>query len=455
MRNKYGVYCCFILTILLLTACGKNEKPVQEGPREVVLGTASLPSGEKDKLGRAILQFNESQSEYVVRLEDTLEFTLNDDGSSSADNDQYTDATERLRIDLATGQSGYDLLALDDYDYYNMDIESLCKAGAFEDLNIWLDQDGGLEREDFFNMPLTAYDQDGTLFALPAMFSFNCLKGRQALLGDRTEWTLREFLDYTAEHPDMRITDLDIEGYMLLHLYLNGTFSFVEPDENGELVFDEELCADYLEFLKGVPDRRGDYALARTGVNFNTAQLDRDYLQDTFTYIGYPSQDRQNGYIVDTVCALSICSSSDCKEGAWAFLEFYLQYQDNTENIIGVNTVYYPALKKQFDAAAEEILYKQWARDENGEILLDEEGNPKMSEQRWADTYVYRAVTEEDVAFLRDFLSRGGHLQLQSTGQLYNIFAEESKAYFNDQKTLDEVMEIIKRRTLLYYEERS
>lgn len=444
--------CGSLLPLILLTACGEEPKQMQNGPREVVIATATT-GWNTSTLERVIQHFNDSQSDYQVRVEKIVESTLNSDGSTSADNEQFMTAREKLKINLVTGIGGYDMLLLSESDFSDMDIQSLCHAGVFEDLGEWLDKDGGLERDDFFNMVLTAYNMDGTLFTLPSLFQFHCLCARQSLLGDKTEWTLREFLDFAEEYPEMRITDFDITEYVLLHLYLNGTFSLVETDENGEFIFDEQLCADYLEFLKGIPNRQGDYTLSRAYVNFETAQWEQDYYQDTFTYIGYPSQDRQNGCVVRTDSALSICSNSDCKEGAWAFLEYYLQYLEQDERIYDGNMVTYPALKKLFDARAEQLLYQQWDRDENGEILLDEDGNPRRRSWFESGDYVSRPLTEEDVTFLRDFLSRGAHIQLYSTEQLYNILAEESKAYFNDQKTLEEVVGIIRRRMLLYYQE--
>lgn len=444
--------CFSLLPFIFLTACGTGTEPVQDGPQEVVIATASMDTF---TLKRVIQHFNDSQSDYQVRLEEVLESTLNSDGSTSSNTEHFMAATEKLKINLVTGIGGYDMLMLNESNFIDMDIQSLCRAGVFEDLGEWLDKDGGLERDDFFNMVLTAYDMDGTLFTLPSLFQFHCLCARQSLLGDKTEWTLREFLDFAEEYPEMRITDFDITEYVLLHLYLNGTFSLVETDENGEFIFDDQLCADYLEFLKGIPNRQGDYTLSRAYVDFETAQWDRDYYQDTFTYIGYPSQDRQNGCVVRTDSALSICSNSDCKEGAWAFLEYYLQYLEQDERIYDANTVTYPALKKLFDARAEQLLYQQWDRDENGEILLDAQGNPKLRHTQKSGNFVHPPLTEEDVTFLRDFLSRGAHIQLYSTEQLYNILAEESKAYFNDQKTLAEVVEIIRRRMLLYYQEQA
>lgn len=452
----------FLFICLLLTACGKDtdlpDEQTPSGPREVVLANVNSHctkgSWEASELEEAINDFNQSQSEYQVRIAYLID-EVDEINSRNPQNDRAVTATEKLRMDLATGLGDYDILLLDEIAFSRMDVQSLTNAGAFEDLGIWLDKEGGLEREDFFNIAMTAYDLDGTLFTLPLQIRVGCLRGGQSLLGDRDEWTLREFLDFFEANPDMRLMNLDITAYVLMDLYSNGTFSFVDIDEDGELCFDDQLCADYLKFLKGIPERQGEDVLSRSGISFETAQLNQIYYSEPQTYIGYPTQDKKGGFIVSTDKSLSIYSKSDCKEGAWAFLEYCLLYQrkDDGRTIIDSTTDFYPVLKEKFDEKAENLIYSQWIRDESGEIVLDENGNPQRAFGHMIGDEMSPPITEEDAEFLRNYLSRDGHIELYSTELQYNIFREESKAYFDDQKTLEEVVEIIGRRLLLYYQE--
>lgn len=451
-----------LLLLLLLTACGENADRAgtqnQDGPKEVVMATVNFHytkgSWEARELEEAINDFNQSQSEYQVRIEYLID-EVDEVDSRNPQNDRFEAATEKLRMDLATGLGDYDILLLDETAFSRMDIQSLTNAGVFENLGAWLDKEGGLEREDFFNIVMTAYDLDGTLFTLPSQISVGCLRGRQSLLGDRNEWTLREFLDFFNEYPDMRLMNLDITEYVLMDLHSNGTFSFVDIDENGEFYFDDQLCADYLKFLMGIPERQGEDVLSRSGISFETAQMNQIYYSEPQTYIGYPTQDKKGGFIVSTDKSLSIYSKSDCKKGAWAFLEYYLLYQrkDDGTTLIDGDTIHCPSLKDKFDERVENLIYSQWIRDENGEIVLDENGNPQRSFWREINGEISPPITEEDAEFLRAYLSRDGHIELYSTELQYDIFREESKAYFNGQKTLDEVVEIIGRRLLLYYQE--
>ena len=460
MKKTLYLILCSLLLPLLLAACGKGTEQVQEGPQEVVLvALEGTDPFQGDDLPKIIQRFNESQSEYIVRLEYIpVNYTHNSNGSISSSSENYAEAMERLKIDLVTGIGGYDVIWMNEITFSSIDVHDLLDAGILEDLGIWLDKDGGLEREDIFDMVLTAFTLNDTLFALPAEFYVSCLSGSPDLLGDRTEWTIREFLDFAAEYPDMNILNYDMSIMAAYFLFVNCKISFVNTDENGQLIFDEELLIDFLEYCKNVPSRQGEQGIFHASVSLASSQDYRYLDTDPITFIGYPTQDGQNGCVVNNFGSVSMCSNSDCKEGAWAFLEFFLLHKDdnrNTEYVYASNEYTYPSVKELFEKRMAEELYIQWDRDENGEILLDEQGNPKLRSTHTAGGFVYPPLTEEDVAFVRDFLlsSRGAHLLLHSTDQLYYIMAEESAPYFYDQKTLEEVVEVIKRRFMLYYQE--
>lgn len=467
-----------LFPVLLLTSCGKatdgkqndsqeeqqetspenRQETPPEDRQEVIIAAVEVFDSHFSDLEIFIQQFNKNQSKYIVRLETTKVELTTVGSTTSTTGDDIADAVQRLNIDLVTGVGGYDLLWLDDTTLTDIDIQGLLHAGVFEDLGSWLDRKGGLERDDFFDIILNAYTLNGTIFALPAEVQIRCLSGNSDLLGNRTEWTLREFLDFAAEYPDMHIYKCDIAPYAVLTLVQEGDISFVQKDENGQLVFDDKLLSDLLEYGKNAPLRQGERGIKGVSVSLAAAQDYRCLYTDPETFIGFPSKDGKNGCIVENRRSLSICSNSDCKEGAWEFLEYYLLHNEdnrNNENSYYSNVSTYPAIKEIFEKSMAEQLYYQWDRDENGEILLDKQGDPKLRGTRSSNGFVYPPLTEEDVAFVRDFLlsPRGAHLQLYSTNQLCVILSEEFVPYFADQKPLDDVVNIIRGRMISFYQE--
>ena len=451
--------------VFVLTACGKEQtqNDAQEGQQEVVIAAVGITDPEvvdmtMYRLNESIQQFNESQSNYVVRLEiiPVEPSSTGFDGKPQYTGDDIAAGAQKLSVDLVTGTGGYDLLWLDSLTLPTINVQGLLRTGALEDLGSWLDKKGGLERNDFFNIILSAYDLDGTIFALPAEVRVECMSGNSDLLGDRTEWTLREFLDFAAEYPDMRINIGWYPAPAALTLFQEGNISFAQKNENGQLVFDDKLLGDLIEFAKNGSSRQGELGIKLSYLDLNTAREYRSLDPAPKTFIGFPSQDKQNGCLVENIRSLSICSNSDCKEGAWAFLEYYLLHNEdnrNDKNNFNPNRGAYPAVKEVFENRMAEELYIQWVRDENGEIILDEEGNPQQRMISENNGFVYPPITEEDVAFVRDFLlsPRGAHLRLVTTNQLTKILSEECVPYYLDEKPLDEVVNIIKRRMMSYY----
>lgn len=114
-------------------------------------------------------------------------------------------------------------------------------------------------------------------------------------------------------------------------------------------------------------------------------------------------------------------------------------------------------MKERFDEMAEETLYEQWLRDDERNLILTKNGSPQLNRTgtREIDGWVYHysAVTEEDVEFLRELVSRGGHLSTGWVESLYQIFEEESTPFLIGQKELEDVVDAMERRMMLVYSE--
>ena len=69
------------------------------------------------------------------------------------------------------------------------------------------------------------------------------------------------------------------------------------------------------------------------------------------------------------------------------------------------------------------------------------------------DNYGYRLHRlEEDIAFVRDAVSRADHLRY-SEGELYDVMMEEATRYFSGQITAEKAAEYIQNRVQLYLDE--
>lgn len=430
-----------------------------EGPVRLVVGTLY----DTNTLRELVLAFNTSQSDYHVEIESYLQ-------THDWSPEEYSAQEERLNMDLATGSHEFDLIALS----YNLDLQNLMKQGILEDLYPYLDGSQTLDREDLFESVLISGTVDGKLAYLTRTFDIECLMGRKSLLGDRTGWTLRELLDFAKEYPDARLFSTSRRWNIMQYLLSYGTDLFIDM-EGDTPVFDAQLCADLLEMLK----KNGDLADSEEKPEPRMLQdeeallvcahiwdidqirlyLDGYFELEPITATGFPTPDGQNGLYLTASGLdpgeLCILSSSQHKEGAWAFLEYSLRVGAYDGRYISGGG--FPSLKEDFDREMEAAVKDQYSLDEEGNVILDQNGNPELKSHRRLEiddwSYDYAAVEEEDVELIRELLSRGAHPHQKMSDTVYDIFREESDAYFAGQKSLEDTVDVMEKRMMLYYSE--
>ena len=97
--------------------------------------------------------------------------------------------------------------------------------------------------------------------------------------------------------------------------------------------------------------------------------------------------------------------------------------------------------------------------DENGEQILDENGNPipedgtsSISYGDWE--YSYHIPTQEEVATLKELISVAEPSSATGKSQgTTNIITEEAEAFFKGQKSVSDVANVIQSRVQVYVNE--
>ena len=96
--------------------------------------------------------------------------------------------------------------------------------------------------------------------------------------------------------------------------------------------------------------------------------------------------------------------------------------------------------------------------DENGEQILDENGNPipedgtsGISYGDWE--YSYHIPTQEEVAVLQDLISVAEPSSATGNDEITNIITEEAEAFFKGQKSVSDVANVIQSRVQVYVNE--
>ena len=115
----------------------------------------------------------------------------------------------------------------------------------------------------------------------------------------------------------------------------------------------------------------------------------------------------------------------------------------------------FPSLKKELDAYITDQITVEYIKDENGELILDEEGNPipengggSIGWEGWM--YEYRPCTQEDADILLELVDGIEGVYTNSDSTIFSMIMEEVSYFLSGAKTADEVAALIQNRISLY-----
>lgn len=424
-----------------------SEVPAKE---EIVVGT--LYSDQN--LQSAAVKFNKANSQYQVTVKtyipDTVEWTET----------TYDDAIKLFNADL-TSSNCPDVI---DLSLFNAD--NLVAKGLIEDLNPYLEKSTTISKEDFLDNVIATSTVNGVLTSIPTYVNLQGIVGRASQLGDMDGWTIDEFIAFTEQYPETRVFNYATKASML-SIFLNYSIRDFVDYNSGKCNFNSEEFIKVLEFCnrfdlefeynenESFPNmiQEGQILLADTGFySMQEYQMYSLMFPEAIKVMGYPTTSGEGGIKLSSYNSYAMTSKSDNKDAAWLFLESMLQYEEYDEWRHNGFPVRKDMLEEMFTkASTPDYIY-----DENGEIMLDENGNkmenPKTSwgYDNWqADIY---AATQEQCDAVRALLDQGEMTSNMDMG-LYEIIAEDAEPFFMGAKSATEVADIIQSRAQIYVDE--
>ncbi|MCM1090674.1 MAG: extracellular solute-binding protein [Butyrivibrio sp.] len=426
----------------------KIEIPEGRTPVVIEVWSASY------NLEEAVVNFNKENTDYWAYV---IDYGY-DAARSGTDSPEGKAARQRVQLELTTGNNCPDLIYLDTM---LLPVNELAREGYLEDLNPYLDNSAVLDREELMEFVLDAYTMEDKLMALPLYFTLNYYTARQSQVQQFETWTLQDMLDYAREYPDALLLEHDS-----LYYYLSLLSLYEEPFvtvENGKYTVNREQIEEFLLII----NRHNEIELPELPYppdlylsnhvllqetwkagDFDSQQYDSALMEGDVAYIGYPSEDGRNiklsGYET-----YGIPLHATQKEGAWAFLEYYIQSAGEHGGLFPVKKADYEKFKET------ELTHKGFAPDENG-ILVDSSGHAQQM-RSWNDwTYCYREITQEDIEIMEEMFTRAGHpfMGMGYTASWMEIFNDEVPAYLNGDKSLSATVDIIVSRYQLFINER-
>ncbi len=355
-------------------------------------------------------------------------------------------------------------------DLTGLDVKLYAEKGAFADLSPYLEKSGTLKKEDFLENILREYTLGGRLVAIPNRFCVTSVVGSAAELGGDVDWTLEAVIDYAGEHPGMDLFSDVRKSAIMEFLMMFGQDAFWNRS-TGECHFDTEEFQKLLAFVNQFPDSAQAQVGSMSGpariqagevllmtaleTRLNSFQLYQEMFPDGAVYIGYPTVDGSGGHRITNVSQIyGISSRSKLPDGAWEFIESVLTREEETS----FSTIGFPVVKRQLEKEVRDALLSAYVLDENGEPVLDEDGEPipntEVSYAYWSMDwqYTYRAPTREEIDKVLDLIGKA-RLASGEDDEILAMINEEAEAFYQGQKSAEEVSEVIQSRVSLYLSE--
>ena len=455
-ENGISRPCNYIVTLT------RAEKNPHAGKAYIEMGTIGIPSYD---LQNYIIRYNnEPDGKARIRVHDYFV----EENTGSQDLDRKTDLSNRVYMDMINGKGPDILVDFAGYSQFNSE-------DVLVDLNKYVDGKNGLNREEYFDNVLTAFEDKDKLFQIPVCFDIRGLMANKEMIGERSGWTYNEFSQIVCDLPsDVKVFE-DMEYKDLLYSLLTGAMrSFIDYTKK-EVSFDGDEFKQLLQMVKTygveyVPkyDEYGNLFGTSECVPFpdeeqvNTDLMMNDKLALMVPYIyslsqysdlhhtlgekeifiGMPSPDG-TGACASASLTLAISAFSQNKDESWDFIRRL--FDEDSQYLYTSSLMSIPLSRKAFDRINQESI------DERNRMLKEN--------QQYAINYGtllhgdIKPITEQDVQDYRELVESVSTIESYDPAVL-NIILEESAAYFADQKDVDDVCAIIQNRTQTIVNER-
>lgn len=382
-------------------------------------------------------QYNQQSDRYFVVLE---RGTLN-----GLDTSGIRDFRTQTNIEIVNG-GGADILSSNSLG----DVFSYIEKGAIEDLKPYLER-SCMKEEDFFPVTFAGYRSDEQIYSMKVSISGYGLCLDSNLTGGMENPNIEEVLDALLDTPEETILKKKYTASHVLKYFLQGSDSLwgTIDWESRICDFNSELFEKLLEVskAKGYDEKKSYVELAKlvSDSTFFTFELE-DYLEgEGMQKIGYFFDD--GCYMVMDSTAWLMNSNSENKEGAWDFMRFLLskEFQTSWEDDS------FPTNREAFEQMAQREKEAGPIGYISGGIVY--KAGIAYYRTYGKDAYIERfGLSDAKIDEIRKELENIRALP-NRIEPLLDIILDEASYYFNDTKTIEEVIPIIENRVQLYLDE--
>ncbi len=424
---------------------------------------------------RSIVVLRRTKASDVVPRKNMVLAAVDGGGDLAALAIKFNRSQGQYHIDVADYDSLTDLYnailtkeAVDIINLSGVDVESLSRQGIFEDLMPYLERFQDLAPSDFVEGLLDTYTVNGLLAGIPERFRLETLGGDRGLLEGEPGLTLERLFAIAERNPEALPVGEVTKEEVMRYLMMFNQDAFIDW-ETGECRFDSAQFREVLEFANRFPDTLetvpGEDSLPRKTHDgrvlfaiYNMGSLGAfQYFEglfgETAAFVGFPTGDGKGGTLLYPRNAFGITAMSQCKEGAWEFIESILEpgqtERMEPEQVYREYSYYddaFPSLKRSLDIIAEYAI--------EDDRIWAEEGHSfggRIYDDGWF--MEFHAVTREEIDAVLALVKDAKPFRSAEGDEIIKIIGEEAPAFYSGQKSLEDVAEVIQSRVRIYVNE--
>ena len=431
----------------------KTDKNPHAGKKYIDMGTIGIPSG--DLLDYIVSYNTEDGNTSRIRVRD-YNTVLAPDLSYSQ---RQTILSDRVYSEMLEGKGPDILVDFSCFSQFNSE-------EILVDLNKYVDGPNGLNREEYFDNVLSAFENKGKLYQIPVCFDIRGLLGNKDLIGERTGWTYSEFSGIVEKLPSDVKVMAELEYNDLLERMLSDAMLdfidytkkdvYFDGDEFSQLLkITKEYGTDYVETGNadgdGIPDftvsdpqqstedlmKQGKLALLPTEIyNLYRYAETRSILENRGIYIGMPSPSG-SGVSAMPVLTLAISSVSHNKDEAWTFIRRLFDEDSQYSYTSSLGSI--PLHRKAFDRICDDAI-------SDNQFLIEqfEHDESFFSFFPFPETMV--RISQDDAKGFKSLIESVSTI-MSTDPSVLQIIEEEAAPYFRGEKSVEDVCRIVQDRT--------
>jgi len=311
------------------------------------------------------------------------------------------------------------------------EIAAYQEQGYLADLTPYLETSKVFSKDDLRQKALEQFTIDGGLYALPQYCNMESLMVPESQLGEYEVWTVDTFLDWLENSPNVAVTN-SLSKELILEYCLKGSLDSYVDTDLGVVNLTSDAFGKLLTHIRDlqIDEMKDDNAYWEEGNTYlltdwlydadQIANLEGLY-EDRIVPVGFPSEDGDGKTYLRCISNIAVMANSSCKEGAFKFIEFCLNYKEP-----------YP---REYDG-------RLWTLETKNTIYVTlpyeyETGHMLYPENKKVKQYVAR-ITEEQEEMIGGLFEEA-LIDTYEEAQIRAIMIEGAKSYFAEEESLDKV----------------